>query len=390
MEISKKSIIEKAKGLGKKLESLINGRKGYKINDLKLIVPKNAEQLGELVNRHLQVLRSSEENFIVPTENPRFSNGEGKAKICDSVRGKDVYILSDVGNYSISYQMRGADHFMGPDEHYADVKRIIAATSSHARSVSLVMPLLYESRQHKRKGRESLDCAIALQELYEYQIKNFVTFDVHDPGVANAVPKEDFENFFATSKILETMYEKDIEDVNNLLVLAPDMGAMERARYYADVIGCDIGCFNKRRDYSKLVNGKNPIVAHDYLGRDMNGKDIVIVDDIIASGGSVLDVAKRAKKMGANKVFICATFALFTEGTDAFERAYQEGLINRIYSTNLTYVPESIKAAPWYVDVDSSEKIAEIIHNLNIGKSLEPIHYDGNDTYIKLRQIKKQ
>lgn len=359
-----------------------------KVGNLRLIVLENAKELGTLVDNHIKLMRNSEAGYIVPIKNSRFSNGEGKVEICESVRDKDVYILSDIGNYFCTYKMRGINHNMGPDEHFADVKRVIAATANHARRVSLIMPLMYESRQHKRKGRESLDCAMGLQELEDFRIKNYVTFDAHDPSVANAVPRMAFENFYATSKILETMYGNDIQDVNNLLVLAPDMGAVERARYYADIIGCDVGCFNKRRDYSRLVNGKNPIIAHDYLGRDMNGKDIIIVDDMIASGGSVLDVAERAKRMGANKVYICATFALFTEGTEAFEKAYNDGIIDRVYSTNLTYVPESIKEAPWYIDVDSSKKIAEIIHNLNRGKSLEPIHHDGTETYKKLRQIK--
>lgn len=360
-----------------------------KIGNLRLIVLENASELGTLVDNHLKVMRDCERSTIIPIKNSRFSNGEGKVEICESVREKDVYILSDIGNYSTSYKMRGVDHPMGPDEHFADVKRVIAATANHAKRVSLIMPLMYESRQHKRKGRESLDCAMGLQELEDFRIKSFITFDAHDPSVANAVPKMAFENFYATSKILEVMYETDIDDVNNLLVLAPDMGAVERARYYADIIGCDVGCFNKRRDYSRLVNGKNPIIAHDYLGRDMSGKDIIIVDDMIASGGSVLDVAERAKNMGANKVFICATFALFTEGVEAFDKAYNDGIISRVYSTNLTYVPESVKVLPWYHDVDSSYKIAEIINNLNKGKSLEPIHHDGNETYQKIRQIKK-
>lgn len=360
-----------------------------KIGNLRLIVLENANELGILVDNHLKTLRKSEESFMISAGNPRFSNGEGKGQIYESVREKDIYILADVGNYGCTYKMRGLDHIMGPDEHFTDVKRIIAATSNHANRISVVMPLMYESRQHKRKGRESLDCAMGLQDLEAFRIKNFITFDAHDPSVANAVPKMAFENFYATSSILEVMYENDIEDPENLLVLAPDMGAVERARYYADIIGCDVGCFNKRRDYSRLVGGKNPIIGHDYLGRDMAGRDIIIVDDMIASGGSVLDVAERAKKMGARKVFISATFALFTEGIGIFAEAYEKGIIDRVYSTNLTYVPENIKNLPWYVDVDSSKKIAEIIHNLNKGKSLENIHHDGNETYKKIRQIKR-
>lgn len=360
-----------------------------KVGNLRLIVLENASELGTLVDNQLKLIRGCEGSSIVPIKNSRFSNGEGKVEICESVRDKDVYILSDIGNYSCTYNMRGLPHNMGPDEHFADVKRVIAASANHARRVSLIMPLMYESRQHKRKGRESLDCAIGLQELFQYKIKNFITFDVHDQGVSMAVPQDAFENFYATGKILEAMYEKDIDDIDNLLILAPDMGAVERARYYADIIRCQLGCFNKRRDYSRLVKGKNPIIGHDYPGSDMKGKDIIIVDDMIASGGSVLDVAERAKNMGANKVFICATFALFTEGTEAFEKAYNDGIINRVYSTNLTYVPDSIKNAEWYQDVDSSRKIAEIIDNLNKGKSLESLHHDGNETYQKIRQIRK-
>lgn len=360
-----------------------------KIGNLRLIVLENAYELGVLVDNHLKTLRKSEESFIVPIKNSRFSNGEGKIEICESVRDKDVYILSDIGNYSCTYKMRGVDHNMGPDEHFADVKRVIAATANHAKRVSVIMPLMYESRQHKRKGRESLDCALGLQSLFDYQIKTYVTFDAHDPGVSNAVPSKGFENFFATSEILKRMYELDVEDANNMLVLAPDKGAVDRASYYSDIIGCQIGFFNKRRDYSKLVNGKNPIIGHDYLGEPMKGKDIVIVDDMIASGGSVLDVAEKAKNMGANKVFICATFALFTEGIESFEKAYENGIIDRVYSTNLTYVPESIKALPWYIDVDASSKIANIINNLNKGRSLEPIHHEGTETYKKIREIKK-
>jgi ribose-phosphate pyrophosphokinase len=361
------------------------------MENLKLIVLENAEALGKLVNNHLKLIRNNEEGYIVPIKESRFANGEGKLEICESIREKDVYILADVGNYSITKEYRGMPHILGPDEHFADVKRVIAASSNHALKVSVVMPLLYESRQHKRKGRESLDCAMGLQELESYHIKNFVTFDAHDPSIANAVPRMAFDNFFATSSVLETMYKTESKDdiKKELLVIAPDMGAVERARYYADILSCGVGCFNKRRDYSKLINGKNPIIAHEYLGPDVRSKNIIIVDDMIASGGSVLEVALEAKKRGADKVFISATFALFTEGIEKFDENFKSGIIDRVYSTNLTYVPENIKNREWYVEVDCSKKIAEIINCLNQGSSLEEIHHDGNSTYNKIKKLKK-
>lgn len=358
------------------------------MKDLKLIVLENAHHLGLLVDEHLKRINGCDESFIIKADSPRFSNGEGKVKICNSIREKDVYILADVGNYSITYNFREMLHYMAPDEHFMDVKRVIAASADHAKRVSVVMPLLYESRQHKRKGRESLDCALALQELENYNIKNLVTFDAHDPSVANAIPKMAFTNVFPTSKVLEKLYITDNDMVNNLLVLAPDVGALERARCYADLIGCDVGVFNKRRDYSKLVNGKNPIIAHDYLGSSMVDKNVIIIDDMIASGGSVIDVAREAKRRGAKNVIVCTTFALFTEGVEIFNKAYDEGLIARVYGTNTTYVPDEIKNLPWYVDVDCSEKIALMIDYLNKGKSLEPLMYDGNETYNKLRKLR--
>lgn len=358
------------------------------MSDLNLIVLENAKELGKKVDDHLKELRNTDESFIVPVITSRFSNGEGKVKICNSIRDKDIYLLSDVGNYSISYNFRGYDHNMGPDEHFMDIKRVMAATSNHARRFSVIMPLLYESRQHKRKGRESLDCALALQELEEYSIKNLITFDAHDPSVANAVPKMAFTNVYASSNILEELYKNDNTD--NLLVIAPDVGAMERARCYADLIGCDVGCFNKRRDYSKLVNGKNPIIAHDYLGTSMKDKNIIIVDDMISSGGSVLDVALEAKEHGANKVIVCATFALFTEGIENFTKAYENGIIDRVYATNTSYVPQEIKDLEWYIDVDCSDKIAAIVNCLNNGESLENIINNGSETYQKLKQLKNR
>lgn len=354
-------------------------------NDLRLIVLENCKELGERINKHLNELRGTNVDYRVPIENSRFSNGEGKIKILESVREKDLYVISDCGNYDMTFNMHGRVHYMSPDEHMSDVKRTIAASSDHARRVSLLMPLLYESRQHKRKGRESLDCALGLQEIQNLGIKNMITFDAHDPNVANAVPRMSFENFYPTNIILEEMFRT--EDMNNLLVIAPDLGAMERARFYAEMIGSDVGCFYKRRDLSKIIDGKNPIVEHLYLGPDVQDKNIIIVDDMIASGGSVLEVAEALKERGANNVYICVTFALFTEGIDRFEEAYQKGCFDRIYSTNVTYVPDNVKKKTWYHDVDCSHMIARIINALNKGESLEVIHNEGKQAYKTIRDI---
>ena len=352
-------------------------------SNLRLIVLENIRDLGLKVNEHLKEMNQHPEDYIVPITNTRFSNGEGKIRINESVREKDLYVLSDIGNYDVTYKMHGRTHYMSPDEHMSDIKRVIAATSDHARRVSLVMPLLYESRQHKRKGRESLDCALGLQEIQNLGIKNFITLDAHDPNVANAVPRMAFENFYPTNMILDRMFQT--EDMSNLLVVSPDLGAMERARFYAEMVGSDVGCFYKRRDLSKVVDGKNPIVEHLYLGSDVTNKNIIIVDDMIASGGSVLEVAKELKERGAKNVYICVTFALFTEGTQVFEDAYNKGYFDKLFSTNVSYIPENVKNSSWYVDVDCSLMIARIINALNKGETLSKIHDEGKEAYKSLK-----
>lgn len=352
-------------------------------SNLRLIILENIRDLGLKVNEHLKRMNECDEDFIVPITNTRFSNGEGKIRINESVREKDLYVLSDIGNYDITYKMHGRTHYMSPDEHMSDIKRVIAATSDHAKRVSVVMPLLYESRQHKRKGRESLDCALGLQEIENLGIKNFITMDAHDPNVANAVPRMAFENFYPTNMILDRMFQT--EDMTNLQVIAPDLGAMERARFYAEMVGCDVGCFYKRRDLSKVVDGKNPIVEHLYLGSDVTDKNIIIVDDMIASGGSVLEVAEELKKRGAKNVYICVTFALFTEGTQKFEEAYKKGYFDKLFSTNVSYIPEHVKNSDWYIDVDCSLMIARIIYALNKGKTLSVIHDEGKEAYKSLK-----
>ena len=262
---------------------------------------------------------------------------------------------------------------MGPDEHFQDIKRTVAAIRGKAARITVIMPLLYESRQHRRKGRESLDCALALQELERLGVDEIITFDVHDPNIQNAVPLLSFENFYPTYDIVKTLVsqEKDLElDKDKLLVISPDTGAMDRAIYYSSVLGVDVGLFYKRRDHSTVINGKNPIVQHEYMGRDVAGKDVLIVDDMIASGESVLDIARELKKRNARNVYVAATFAFFTEGLEKFNKYYEDGTISKIYSTNLTYIPEQLLEAKWFERVDMSEFLARIVNRLHSGKSI--------------------
>ena len=356
-------------------------------NSLKLIVFENAKELGEKVKVNLQKIRNEENDYIVPITCSRFSNGEGKIRIDESVRDKDLYILTDVSNYSIFYNFHGMNHFMSPDEHFQDIKRLISATSGHSEKINLIMPLLYQSRQHKRRGRESLDCAIALQDLERSGVDNFVTFDAHDPNVSNAVPNLSFYNVYPTNIIIDRLIEN--EEINNILVVSPDMGAMERARYYAEILGCDVGMFYKRRDLSKVINGKNPIVEHVYLGSDVKDKDIIIVDDMISSGGSIIETAESVKEKGARHVYLASTFALFTEGIELFENAYEKGIFDKIYATNLVYVPDYIKEKSWYFDVDCSLQIAKIINSLHNKESLEFLK-NNNCKVLKRVKDKKE
>lgn len=356
------------------------------MEDLKLIVLDNILEMGEKINNNLKKINKNDDNYIIPITRDRFSNGEGKIKINDTIRDKDIYIISDVGNYNVTYNMHGIIHHMSPDEHFQDIKRVISALSGYASKITLIMPLLYESRQHKRKGKESLDCAIALQELERLGVNHIVTFDAHDPNVANAIPNLPFENFYVAHDILNRLIEK--ENIDNILVVSPDMGAMERARYYAEILGSDVGVFYKRRDLSKVVNGKNPIVEHVYLGANVKGKDVIVVDDMIASGTSMIDVSKYLKENGANKVYLVSTFALLTEGPNKFIESYNKGLFDKLYSTNLSYVPEIIKNEPWYEDVDCSNRIANIINKLHNKESLKTIFDDTKEVLKKVERKK--
>lgn len=352
------------------------------MKDLGLIVLENCADFGKKVNEEINKIRNTKEDYIIKITNSRFSNGEGKIIINETVRNKDLYILSDVGNYNITYNLHSFENHMTPDEHYQDIKRVISATSGHARKINVVMPLLYQARQHKRKGRESLDCAIALQELQSLGVSNIITFDAHDPNISNAIPTLAFENIYPTNTILNSFIENEKDSMSDLIVISPDMGATERARYYAEMVHSDVGVFYKRRDLSKVINGKNPIIEHTYMGTDVKGKNALVVDDMIASGGSMLDVATELKKRGANKIFFIATFALFTSGIDSFVKAHKEGLFDKLYSTNLSYVPLNTTSENWYVEVDCSNQLAQIIDRLNTGSSIQSL-LNGKERILK-------
>ena len=311
------------------------------MGEIKLAVLRSAKEFGEKVDLELQKLNNINDSYMININEVRFSNGEGKVKINSPIHGSDLYVIGDIGNYGVSYKMHGYDHYMAPDEHYADIRRIVATADPYTDRTNVIMPLLYESRQHKRKGIESLDCAIALQELENMGIESVITFDAHDPSICNAVPELEFDNFYPTNDILTSLINNEV--LKDTLVISPDMGAMERARYYAEMLSTDVGVFYKRRDLSKVVNGKNPIIEHMYMGPNPNNKDIVVIDDMIASGGSMIEVATMLKDKGVNNIYLVATFSLFTEGVEVFDKAYKEGLFTKLYTTNLTYVPEDIK-----------------------------------------------
>ena len=353
-------------------------------SNLGILVLDNFKEFGQKVQEHLAKIRNTDENYLINVDTSRFSNGEGKISLKDSVRGKNLFILSDVGNYELGYEYHGQKHILSPDEHFQDIKRAISATCGHASKISVVTPLLYESRQHRRKSRESLDCAIALQELERLGVKNIITFDAHDPNVCNAIPNLSFDNFYPTNIILEEMIKHNNDIFDNALVISPDMGAMERARFYAEIIGCDVGVFYKRRDLSKVVNGKNPVVSHVYMGTNVKDKNVIIVDDMIASGGSVIDVAKKLREKGANKINIVCTFALFTEGITKFKNAYDNNWFDALYTTNLSYIPDNFTSLEWFNVTDSSEMVAKIIDKLDRKESVGELFDVKKDLFQKI------
>ncbi|MBR6668457.1 MAG: ribose-phosphate pyrophosphokinase [Clostridia bacterium] len=316
------------------------------------------------------------EDFLVHTSCPRFGNGEGKGLIKDSVRGLDLYILCDVGAYNCTYDMYGQKVPMSPDDHYMDLKRTIAAVGGKAKRITVIMPMLYGGRQHRRTSRESLDCALMLQELERMGVNNLITFDAHDPRVQNAVPEGGFESVMPSYQIFKALLRKEKTlqlDKEHLMIVSPDEGALDRNIFYASVLGVDMGMFYKRRDYTRIVNGRNPIVAHEYMGNDLDGKDVFVADDILSSGESIIDVARNLKKRNANRIFAAVTFPLFTNGLELYNKAYEEGLIDGVISTNLTYRTPELQAAPWFIEADMSKYISYIIATLNHDRSLSKL-----------------
>ncbi|MBQ2875861.1 MAG: ribose-phosphate pyrophosphokinase [Clostridia bacterium] len=338
--------------------------------ELSVIGMRGCEEFAEQVDFYLKEWRrhDSDGTFLVNASCPRFGSGEAKGSIHQSLRGNDVYIICDVFNHGVTYDMYGKSVPMSPDDHFQDLKRIIGAIGGKARRISVVMPMLYEGRQHKRTGRESLDCALALQELVSMGITNIITFDAHDPRVQNSIPLHGFEDVRSAYQMIKAMLRKypDIEiDPDKTMIISPDEGGMGKCMYYSSVMGIDLGMFYKRRDYSIVVNGKNPIVAHEYLGREVDGKDVIIVDDMISSGDSVIDVARQLKSKGAKRIFTFATFGLFCNGLENMDKAYEEGIISQIFTTNLVYRTPELLARDWYTEVNMCKYVAYIIDTLN-------------------------
>lgn len=353
------------------------------VGALGLIPITGCEELGRKVNDYLIKWRKESAlahkddvafsgyertNYIIDTKIPRFGSGEAKGIINESVRGKDIYIMVDVCNYNVTYSLTGNINHMSPDDHFQNLKRIIAAIEGKGRRINVIMPFLYESRQHKRNGRESLDCALALQELVRMGVDNILTFDAHDPRVQNAIPLNGFETVPSTYQFIKGLLRKvkDLQiDSSHMMVISPDEGGTNRAIYLANVLGLDMGMFYKRRDYTQIINGRNPIVAHEFLGSSVEGKDVIIIDDMISSGDSIIEVATELKRRKANRIYAAATFGLFTNGMDKFDKAWEEGVISGILTTNLIYQPEELLAKPYYISCDMSKYIALLVDTLN-------------------------
>ena len=373
------------------------------VGPLGLIPLKSCEDLGKKVDAWLVEWRKERESehkttiafagyqkdsYIIGAKTPRFGSGEAKGELTESVRGDDLYIMVDVCNYNMTYTMNGLKNHMSPDDHYQDLKRVIAAVGGKGRRINVIMPFLYESRQHKRTGRESLDCAMALRELVDMGVENIITFDAHDPRVQNAIPLKGFETVQPIYQFLKHLLknEPDLKiDSDHMMVISPDEGGTGRAIYFANMLGLDMGMFYKRRDYSTIVNGKNPIVAHEFLGDSVEGKDVVVIDDMISSGGSMLDVAKQLKERNAKRVFVCTTYGLFTDGLDKFDEYYEKGWLDRVITTNLNYrIPELLER-PYYVEANMSKYLASIIDIINHDVSVEKVR-SSNEKIMSLME----
>ena len=375
--------------------------KSIPVAPIKIAALESCAQLASQVDSHLVKFRKelksrnpsgvnfrgyTEDSFLIDCECPRFGSGEAKGVIGESIRGTDMFIMVDVCNHSLTYKICGHVNHMSPDDHYQDLKRIIATSVGKAHRINVIMPFLYESRQHRRTKRESLDCALALQELVQMGVSNIITFDAHDPRMQNAIPLSGFDNFMPTYQFLKTMVAS-IEDFKidneHLMIISPDEGAMGRAVYFSNILGVDMGMFYKRRDYSTIKDGKNPIVAHEFLGDSVEGKDVVIIDDMISSGESMLDVAKKLKDRNARRVIVCTTFGLFTDGLDKFDEYYEKEYIYRVITTNLSYRNPELLTKPYYLEADMSKYLASIMDILNHDLSVEKVR----STTEKINQL---
>ncbi|MGD9560312.1 MAG: ribose-phosphate pyrophosphokinase [Oscillospiraceae bacterium] len=359
------------------------------IRPLALLAMRGCEDMGRMVNNYLLRWTTDPEvdrlltfpgydknSFLIQADCPRFSTGEAKGMILESVRGYDLYILCDVTNYRVTYPMYGKEAIMSPDDHFSDLKRLIAAAGTKPHRITVIMPYLYEGRQHRRSGRESLDAAIALNELYSLGVHNILTFDAHDPRVQNAVPVASFENVMPTYQMLKGLlktYEDIHIDKDHMMVIVPDEGAADRGIYYATMMGLGLGMFYKRRDYSAIIDGRNPIIAHEYLGESVQGKDIFVPDDILATGESMLDIARELRRRKAGRIFLATTFALFTEGYNVFEQAYKKGLFDQLFATNLTHLEPQLKERPWFTEINAAKYIALLIATLNHDSSISDL-----------------
>ncbi|MCR5476495.1 MAG: ribose-phosphate pyrophosphokinase [Lachnospiraceae bacterium] len=384
------------------MPNLSNIENRLPVAPLKLIVLPSMAPMGDRINRYLVEFRKyihndvksdpafqgySEDNYKVQVDIPRFGSGESKGVIRESVRGKDVFILLDVCNHSITYPMGGYINHMSPDDHFQDLKRVIAACNGKAARINVIMPFMYEGRQHRRSSRESLDAANALTELHDMGVTNFITFDAHDPRVANAIPLKGFDNFMPPYQFVKALLENEddlLVDEEHMTVISPDEGALDRAIYFANVLGINTGMFYKRRDYSVIVGGKNPIVAHEFLGENIDSKDVIIIDDMISSGGSMLDTARQLKEMNARRVFICTTFGLFTDGLAGFDAAYEKGYFDKVITTNLTYLPPEIYSKPYFIEADMSKFIASVIDFMNHDSSMSNVMDDTERMHMIL------
>lgn len=358
------------------------------VGDLSIVAMKGCEEIAAKIDYYLKEWRRDEngviyadgtgpvKTFLIDAVCPRFGSGEAKGVINETVRGHDIFIISDVFNYGVTFNMYGMEVPMSPDDHYQDLKRIIAAINGKARRITVIMPMLYEGRQHKRATRESLDCALALQELISMGVDNIISFDIHDPRVQNAIPLHGFEDFHPHYQMIKA-FVRTVPDAtihrDHMMIISPDEGGMSRCMYYSSVMELDLGMFYKRRNYSVIINGKNPVVSHEFLGDNIDGKDVIVVDDMIASGDSMIDVATKLKERKARNVYVFSAFGLFTEGLDKFDKAYNDGIISRIFTTNLIYRTPELREKEWYTEVDMSKYIANIIDTLNYDGSLSEL-----------------